>query len=280
VKIELTFTDGTTNSLSWFKAKQEQAPAIVLFPALGVRASFYKHLGQQLADTGIHCITADWRGFGASNAKISRNHNHGYKELIQDIRQILDKVKEQVPASKIYLLGHSLGGQLGALYNSRYPGTVDGIVLVASCLVHYKEWGDRAWQIKLAGRVFPMISNLMGYFPGHRLGFAGKEAKGVMKDWCHNALSGKYEPVGDDFDYETALKEMTVPVLSLSFEKDTMAVQQACRALYNKFSPDTAVKHLHLKEADTSLRPLDHYAWARKPEFIAPLIKNWIVEEI
>lgn len=280
MKIELTYTDGTTNTLSWFKASQEQAPAVVLFPALGVRASFYKHLGQQLADIGIHCITADWRGFGASNAKISRNHSHGYKELIEDIKVVLNKVQEQLDDSKIYLLGHSLGGQLGALYSSRYKGIVAGIILVASCLVYYKEWGDRAWQIKLAGRVFPMISNLVGYFPGHRLGFAGKEARGVMKDWCHNALTGKYEPVGDEFDYEAALKEMVVPVLSLSFEKDTMAVRQACQALYSKFSPKTSVQHLHLCQEDTPLRPLDHYAWARKPEFVALLIKNWIVEGI
>ena len=276
MKIDITFRDRTSSKLQLFKAKKENAPVVLCFPALGVRASFYKHFAQYLAGEGINAITADWRGFGESSVKISRKNNHGYKELIEDIDQILNQVNQKFPQSDKFILGHSLGGQLGALYASRFPKKLNGLILVASALVYYKKWGKKARQIQLVGNLFYPLSMLVGYFPGHILGFAGKEARGVMKDWCHNALTGRYEPANEDFDYEASLRQLELPVLSISLDKDQMAVRTACEALYGKFSPNCPVKHLHLTEEDTALRPLNHFAWAKNPEFVGHIVKEWI----
>ena len=97
MKIDITFRDRTSSKLQLFKAKKENAPVVLCFPALGVRASFYKHFAQYLAGEGINAITADWRGFGESSVKISRKNNHGYKELIEDIDQILNQVNQKFP---------------------------------------------------------------------------------------------------------------------------------------------------------------------------------------
>ena len=252
---------------------------VLILPAMGVRASFYKDFAEELANKGMHAVTADWRGFGESNVKISRNNNHGYKELIEELSQMMDLLSKHFPNAKKFILGHSLGGQVGALYASKNPGKLDGLILVASCMVYYRVWGSRAGQVQIAGRVFPILSALFGYFPGHKIGFAGKEARGVIKDWCRNALKGIYRPDGDDFDYETALKELNIPVLSISFDKDSLALKSACQALYQKLNPESPVKHVHLTEENTKLRPLNHFAWAKKPVVTAKLAKDWIARE-
>ena len=276
VNIDIQFKDNTQNSLSHFKASAAAAPMIVVFPAMGVRASFYKHLGAHFASIGFHCVTVDWRGFGASSVEISRKQNHGYKELIDDMHQVFEHLNARFPQSKKYLLGHSLGGQIGACFAARYPAILDGLILVASCLVYYKAWGKAGNQVRLAGNLFPLLANVFGYFPGHRLGFAGKEAIGVMKDWSYNARTGQYAPIGDNFDYETAFKQLNLTVLAITLEEDKLAIKPACEALYGKFSNDCPVQHIHVTKDQTDLRPLNHFKWAKEPKTVGQIVKDWM----
>jgi predicted alpha/beta hydrolase len=59
----------------------------------------------------------------------------------------------------------------------------------------------------MAGMFFYPLSRLLGYFPGRVIGFGGREARTVMKDWTHNLKTGSYKLTTSIFDYDSALKE-------------------------------------------------------------------------
>lgn len=55
-------------------------------------------------------------------------------------------------------------------------------------------------------------------------------------------------------------------------ENDALAIQPAVEALYKKFDPDCPVQRIHIQKSDTEMRPLNHYTWAKEPEYISQLI--------
>lgn len=121
MNINIQYRDRNKNTFSLFTSIDTPEKIILFFPAMGVRASFYKIIAAKLAEIGFLSITIDWRGFGHSSVSISRANNHGYKELLEDMKEAITLVKERFPNATLFLLEHSLGGQLGALYTSRYP---------------------------------------------------------------------------------------------------------------------------------------------------------------
>ena len=40
---------------------------------------------------------------------------------------------------------------------------------------------------------FRLVSALVGHYPGRTLGFADREARGVIRDWTKSGLSGRYD---------------------------------------------------------------------------------------
>jgi predicted alpha/beta hydrolase len=274
--LSVEYPDQHHNRLRVFAPTAGDAHQVyIILPALGVRASFYRILGDGLAARGQYAVSVDWRGHGESSLRAQRGVNYGYATLIQDIRLAVETIKTHYPSLTPILLGHSLGGQLGSLVIARYPELVHRINIVAACSVHYTGWdGLGAWRVRLLGATFFRIANLLGYFPGDRIGFGGREFPRVMQDWGHNALTGRYEPLYDDFDYEQALQEVAAEVKAYTIAGDDYAPPRAMRNLLNKYGPQSIVAYKHLTPDNTGAK-LDHFSWARESEAVIDLLLNW-----
>ena len=107
-----------------------------------------------------------------------------------------------------------------------------------------------------------VLSEVVGYFPGKRVGFGGTEAKTLMKDWARFARTGRVDMSGAGTDYELALPALKIPVLGLSFDDDKLAPHRSQQNLLNKLK-SARVTHLALGRKDTGAR-LDHYNWIKK----------------
>lgn len=279
--LHIQFSDSSSNELSLFPHDNPEAAIILLFPALGVRASFYKGFAQALSDQGFHVVTADWRGMGKSSIRPSRAVDFGYKELVADLGEMISAVKQHFPESKgFFLMGHSLGGQIESMFISKQSGQIDGLILIASCMVYHTGWKEigGSWRIKLICRLFPFIARIVGHFPGKAIGFGGREAKTVMRDWGYNGLTGSYAPKGDDFDYDAALAQTTFPILAMSMQGDNFAPKAAVENLYRKFHSDSPVRHLHISSEEADTPKLNHYNWAKHPDYFVKQVKEWTLE--
>lgn len=247
--------------------------AVLVLPALGMRASYYQTLAAQLAARSLLVTTADLRGHGEHSVRTARGVSFGYAELVDDALAVARQLKALHPAP-LLSLGHSLGGQLGILAAGAEPGLFAGVALVASGTPHHRDYPARdARRIRLLARALPLITGLVGYYPGERVGFGGRESAGVMRDWAALALRGRFSLQGRD--PAASLARVTSPVLAVSLDGDTMAPVAALEHMLAMI-PAAAVRREHLTAERCDPRALDHLRWARDPGAVVDLIDDWL----
>ncbi|MEM1218479.1 MAG: alpha/beta fold hydrolase [Bacteroidota bacterium] len=271
------YPDGSQNQLS-FDLTSPSGPILLVLPALGMRASYYQPLQQALGKSGLSSVSVDWRGHGHSSLRPGRKQDWGYEQLVQDTQFVLETIGEVAPDRPVIILGHSLGGQIGSLVAARF-GSVEAVVLVASCLVDYRGWTDatRYW-IQIASRIFYPISLVVGHFPGPWFRFGGREARSVMYDWSSNGLTGLYRLKGSNFDYEGSLAHTNLPVLGITIEDDQLAPPKAMQGLLNKYGDKQLHTYHHIPARGAGEPDIDHFRWARHPGRVVAELKAWLTK--
>ena len=272
-KLTFTASDGHRFDGMLCAASSATAPVLVFFSALGTPAKVYRRFGGAMQEQGMHFCAPDWRGIDSSSVRASRKTDFGYRQLVEmDMASVVAGVRQRFPQAPIWLGGHSMGGQLALLYAASHPDQIAGVVLIASGTIHMRCYplAMRLGIRTLLGLAACSRATL-GYFPGQRLGFGGREASGVMQDWGHVARTGRYEPQGSNVDYEKAIASLTRPVLAINFAADTWAPAPAGKGLLEKLQAQTAVQWCW-NAADTNGVALDHFSWLKRPELVAPKV--------
>ena len=167
------------------------APLVVVWPAMGVPARYYRPLAAQLNAVGLAVVVADLRGTGASTPKPSRSSRYGYGDLATDVGAVLASLKTD--GRTVLLLGHSLGGQACALHLALAGSAtrVDGLVLVAVGLPYFLAYHrKRARGVLVMTQGINAASAVLRVWPGW--GFGGRQARGVIRDWAYTARHGRF----------------------------------------------------------------------------------------
>lgn len=275
--LTITTSDGHRFNATLYPADDPAAPVLLFQAALGTPSRVYGRLGREMVKHGVALCAPDWRGIGSSSVQAGRESDFGYRHLIEiDLPALIEAVRQRLPHAPIWLGGHSLGGQLSLLRAAAHPQGIAGVALIASGSVHLPCF-DR--KLRLAIRSLVMLSRilcpLLGYFPGSRFRFGGREAAGLMHDWSHLAVTGKYLIKGSSIDYEKALHSMQLPVLALTFSGDRWSPELSGKALVGKLPKKTAL-HWHWNPADTEGQLVDHYSWIKQPHLVAPAVARHI----
>lgn len=272
-EIDITAADGAASKITVFAADHDaDAPVLICMPAMGTAARFYEPLAEPIVREGWRFATAALRGVGLSAVRVKRGVGFGYRDMVEnDWPAVVQKAKALFPGAPVYLLGHSLGGQLSCLYLAANPSSAAGLILVAAPSVHWRGWDPPLNACVLAGtQAACALATALGYFPGRKLGFGGTEAREVICDWARQARTGRYAPRGASRDYERLLAELEAPVLAISFEGDFLSPPRAVGNLLAKMRR-ARVTHVTLADDD-----LDHFRWVRKPETLLAEIREWM----
>lgn len=277
--LPLETTDQHKFSLQLFPAADAAAPVVLMTPAMAVKAAYYQPFAEALQQAGFNAALMDLRGLGSSNKKPHQGDNFSYHHLVDiDWALAVNTINSAHPDSKIILLGNSLGGQINALYAAANANNVDALILIASCSVYYMPYKN--WlQILFGTQIMAAGASLLGYAPGDKLGFAGKEAKGVIHDWAYNARTGKYRASGSKHDFESLLPQLSKPVLAISLERDHFAPKAAVEELLGKMK-SCDITHWHLSAQELGLEKVSHYSWAKQPEPFIPKIQAWLANAL
>ncbi|MEU7283616.1 alpha/beta fold hydrolase [Streptomyces sp. NPDC045431] len=274
---EITAPDGARLTVR-VRARDDDAgaPVIVLLPAMGTPARNYLPLVRALHRRGMTVVTTDLRGQGESVPVPARGVRFGYRDIVEhDIGAVLDVVDAAYPTAPRLLLGHSLGGQLGLVHCGLFqPARLDGVVLVASGSAWYRALGRDGARWLVRSQLSALGAGILGYWPGERFGFGGRETARLMRDWARQMRTGRYTVPGARVDYERALRAVTLPVLAVDVENDTMAPPTAVDHLCAKM-PAARVERLHYACADAGGRPLDHFRWIRHHGGLVEHIGAW-----
>jgi predicted alpha/beta hydrolase len=254
----------------------EPRAALLFMCALGVEARYYAPFGRAMASKGFALAMCDLRGNGTSSLRPSRSVDFGYREIVElDIPAAVSVVRERMPGVPLYVGGHSLGGQLMILHLAAAKPPIAGTVLVACAIPYYRNYRGRSRRfIKLATRLLPFSGSVLGYVPGKRLGFGGEtEARTLMRDWSHNARTARYEPVGSEVDYETALRDAELDLITVNIAKDEMAPAEAVDFMFEKL-PRSRGRRVEARLSEPHRAA--HMRWARDPHEVVAAIASWI----
>ena len=282
VCIPLQTRDGHRFDLHYCKASREEAPVVLIFPALGVRAAYYEPLVQTLCSAGFHTARFDHRGTGSSSVKPKRGVDFGYETILNEDYPVLFKgIREVFPGQPLFLLGHSLGAQLSMIYVAKQRVKVHGLIHIGAGTPWYNNWQGRE-RLKLitASLLFPLICRVFGYFPGQRLGFAGRQPKTLMMDWSATVRTGNYQPHGTRKAYESAMVRTEKPILSISLAGDFYAPPKAAEHLSLKYGPASDVVHLHYAGDRLPHPQIDHFNWVKSADFLLPALQQWVQTHI
>jgi predicted alpha/beta hydrolase len=276
-KLTITTSDQHQFDATLHLADDPASPILIFLSALGTPSRVYGRFGREMAMHGVQVCTPDWRGIGSSSIRAGRKGDFGYRHLIEfDLASLIKTVRQRFPAAPIWLGGHSLGGQLALLSAAASPFEIAGVALIASGSVHLPCYtGKLRMGVRSLVYLSRAVSPLLGYFPGSRIGFGGREAAGLMRDWSHVAVTGEYRPSGSDIDYEKALSSLKLPVLAITFAADAWSPALAAQTLLKKLPADSPV-HWHWNMSDTGGLAVDHYSWIKQPGLVAPALAQHI----
>jgi predicted alpha/beta hydrolase len=240
------------------------APVVVIFPALGTRARFYRPLAQALVAAGLAVVVVDLRGTGTSTPAPSRADRYGYRELAGDIGTVLTALKPRLDGRRYFLLGHSLGGQLATIHLANEPGEAAGLILVAVGLPHWRDYTSWSWLRRVAvlgiTQVTAAVASLNRVSPGWA--FGGTASRRLILDWAYTARHGRF-PLPVD------LSQLRTPVLAISVPRDRLTPGELLDHLTGMLT-SAPVERVRLTE------PLDHFSWVRSPDAVVGHVLRFV----
>ncbi|MEF3067942.1 alpha/beta hydrolase [Pandoraea apista] len=106
---------------------------VAIVHGMGEHGGRYARLAEHFATLGIATVTYDLRGHGRSGgARVFVNH---FDEYLDDTEIFLTHVRTTFGPTPLFLLGHSMGGAIAALFTiTRAPANVRGLMLSSPAL--------------------------------------------------------------------------------------------------------------------------------------------------
>lgn len=253
---------------------------LLWLPALGVTARHYLRLAETLAKRGVNVAVHEWRGAGSSNLRASRQCDWGYRELLEhDIPASFDAARSALPDMRWVSAGHSIGGQFACLHAATNPGASAAIAMVASGSPYWKTFpANKQWLMRMVPPIVDVVTAVCGYYPGKRIGFAGTEARTLMRDWAQSARTGHYSAYIENVDYERSMREFAKPVLNIRLADDALCPTESCEWLLGKF-PGIDAQRASLSASEFESGQASHFSWLKEPGPIAQRIANWIQQQ-
>jgi predicted alpha/beta hydrolase len=271
--IPMTAPDGAKSEARFFSANEPRS-ALLVIPAMGVNARAYDRLGEGLAAAGVTTLVLELRGSGSSSVRAKRGVDYGYADLLDDMTQHLELLRQRVK-TPVSVLGHSLGGHLGAIGLARWHVPGAKLIVIASGTVHHRAWSGLSRLGLLAGtQLAQVVARGLGFFPGHRLGFGGLQGKSLIVEWSNASRTGTFTSQRDG-SLEHRLDELKPEVLALHVVGDTMAPRRSTEALLRKLK--------HAKVQWTNVTPPaeprkmnPHFRWMKDPTPVVAAIAPFL----
>ncbi len=123
---ELTSTGARLFFQIW-RPRGTPRATVLLVPGQGDHGGRYTHLGQALTDAGYALAAIDVRGNGRSSGQ--QGDAPSYRALLDDVAVAVREARPIAPTRHLFLLGHSMGGQLATNYVIRGDVSLTGVIL-------------------------------------------------------------------------------------------------------------------------------------------------------
>jgi alpha-beta hydrolase superfamily lysophospholipase len=115
----------------------------------------YEHVGDALAGAGYAVRAYDQRGHGRSEG--ARALVGSIDEYLDDLDAFFARVAGEYAETPVFVVGHSMGGEIVALHAIERRPEVRGVLLSGAAVAGGDRLGVRGWLLVQVGRVFPRL---------------------------------------------------------------------------------------------------------------------------
>ncbi len=260
--LTLKCADGYPLAATAFRAAGAAKGAVVLAPALGVPRKFYFAFAQYLAERGYDALCFDYRGSGDSVRGPQRGRDMRMQHWGErDIEAALRFCREDLKAPRLFLVGHSAGGQLPGLAPTSEH--LDGLVLVAASAPHLRHYPRKSWGFLMTTWYLlgPLLSIGRDQFPAKQTGLGSTPvAAGVVAQWSRWARTRDYMFTPANRVDTQRYAKLDLPLLSWCFADDTYATENAVDALLKHYAAARITRRVEPAERP----PVGHFGFFRK----------------
>ncbi|TDW48931.1 pimeloyl-ACP methyl ester carboxylesterase [Flavobacterium sp. 270] len=99
-----------------------------------------------LSENGYDVFALDFLGYGNSDRypEMENNFTDGKvvgrgEEVVLDVDKAIEFIRKKTGKNKVYLIGHSWGGSVAALYASKFPEKIEKLVLFAAITIRNED---------------------------------------------------------------------------------------------------------------------------------------------
>ncbi len=237
--------DGVNIFYRQYQAADERA-RLVIAHGLGEHSGRYGNVVNRLLPANYSLWIPDHRGHGRSGGK--RGHVLNFEQYLLDLRLVVELAREDLPqGTKIFLLGHSMGGLIALYFVLQNPELIDGVIASSPALGMVIE--------------VPAVKNALGQvmsflWPGLQLGNELDATKisrdeSVVKAYqndalVHDRVSARWftEMLSTMEEVNRQASRMQIPVLMQVAGDDHLVNAQSSKQFFEKLT--VADKTLHM----------------------------------
>ncbi len=266
--IDISCKDGFIIKGNLFPAKIEcnEDKIVIINSATGVSRDLYKNYANHLAQNGFDSLIYDYRGIAESRPKNLRGFKATFITWGQnDFTSVLKYVKEKFPQHKVLVLGHSIGGTIIGM--SEDCNSINGIINIGAQTSYYKDWGNQKYKLYFLWHiVFPLVTNIYGYFPGKKLKLLEDIPKDVIKQWNSRKKNPDMVNQLEKQGHKLFYNQYKGKLLTLAIEDDVIGTKKALKRVYTLFtSANKEIKYI--KPQDVGVSKIGHFGFfSRKYE--------------
>jgi len=198
-------------------------------------------------------IAPDWRGFGLS--EWTKSDAYWYPDYFADLERLLDHFQPEAPAT---LVGHSMGGNVAAMYAGIRPGRVAKLVNLEGFGLtgmraekapeRYARWLEELGDEKPAFRDYETFDALAERLRGNNPRLSGDKALFLARHWGRKKPDGRVELASDP------AHKLVNPVLYRVEEAEACWRKVAAPVLWVAGAESKAPEMLKLSVADLAAR--------------------------
>ncbi len=275
----------------WRRRDTSEPTTVALVNAgAGIVRGYYDPFAEYLADSGVPTVTYDYRGIGRSRPASIRGFAASVEEWGRlDCAAVIEWLAMRYPRASRLVIGHSVGGFVTGFVTN--GARIDRMLLVGT---HTGYWGDykasaRPSMYLLWHAFMPLVTRLVGYFPGRKLHLLEDLPAGVALEWANrrrpdfwwNLRTATGEPDLPRIDEVVGrFHAIRAQILALRFTDDSFGTDAATRrvlALYANSSSEVQ----SIDPTDVGATAIGHFGFfrSRSKDSLWSRVTSWLMEE-
>lgn len=244
----------------WHSPAVEPRGAVIIAAAIGIPQSYYQHFASWIADQGFMAVTFDYPGSGESLAGALSDIPHSVTDWARhSCGAVLAEVHSQAPQLPLYWVGHSLGGQIVPFIEGNER--ISKLITVACGNGYWKFNNGRGRALLMWKLLAPLLTGVLGYFPGKRLGIIGDLPPRVVREWRSWCLNPRYA-AGVSADHQAAYSRFRQPIAGIAFTDDEMISAINVRNLHQSYD-QAPVELRFIEPSDHGAQRVGHLGFFR-----------------